>query len=240
MRRKFNFQTGQAYAEYAVLLALLALVVLLALAAMGVSLDGALAAVSGMFRGTATPPSDSSYKTDFDGDLKDWFIAEYGIWRGEAEIERGRLKLEAVTLSMLKGHATKDFDALVSGVKIENEKKVWNGYGLMFRADSSGKNGYMFEIEKKNSGQPTQMYFSKWVDGKQQKLPGAVVNLPDNFDWNSASSMQVSARGDTLTAYVGGKQVLQTRDTTYTQGQVGIAANAGSEITVDSFALAPK
>jgi Flp pilus assembly pilin Flp len=240
MRPKIKTEIGQAYAEYAVLLALIALVVLLALAALGVSVDNAFAAIAGMFRGSPTPTSDNSYKTEFDGDLKDWFIAKFGVWRGKAEIEHGKLKLDPVTLSMLKGHMLKDFDVQVSGVGIEHEKKVWNGYGLMFRADSSGRNGYMFEIEKKNAGQPSQMYFSKWVDGKQTKLPGAAVNLPDNFDWKNASSMQISARGDTLTAYVGGKQVLQTRDSTYSQGQVGIASNAGTEITVDSFSLTPK
>jgi len=240
MFRKIKNQTGQAVVEYAILLAMIALVVLLVLAAMGISLDGAYAAVAGIFRGKATPTSDNSYKTEFDGDLDDWFTAEYGFWRGDAETERGRLKLDPVTLTMLKGHSVKDFDVQVSGVGIENEKKVWNGYGLMFRADSSGRNGYMFEIEKKSAGQPSQMYFSKWVDGKQQKLSGAVVTLPDNFEWSSASSMQISARGDTLTAYVGGKQVLQTRDSTYSQGQVGIASNAGTEITVDSFSLTPK
>jgi hypothetical protein len=46
---------------------------------MGVSVDNAFAAIAGMFRGSPTPTSDNSYKTEFDGDLKDWFIAKFGV-----------------------------------------------------------------------------------------------------------------------------------------------------------------
>lgn len=238
---KHSTERGQSYVEYAVLLALIALASLLALAAMGVSLESAYASIVGMFNTDQPPSATEGYQTGFDGALDDWIAAQYGFWRGgKAEIERGRLKLAPLTMNLLKSYTGKDYDLLLTGPQIENKNGTWNGFGLMFRADASGRNGYMFEIEKKNPANPTQLYFSKWVDGKQYKIPSTITNAPNNFDWKNVGNMQVTVRGDTMTAYLGGKQVAQTRDSTFAQGQVGIASNAGSELRVDGFSVTPK
>jgi len=232
---------GQSYVEYGILLALIALAALLALAAMGVSLENTYETIVKMFNRDQPPSPTEGYQTSFDGDLKDWIVAKYGYWKGgEAEIKRGRLELEPLTMNLLKSYSGKDYDLTLTGPQINHKNPTWNGFGLLFRADATGKNGYMFEIEKKNPANPTQLYFSKWVDGKQYKLTNSITNAPDNFDWKNMGNMQVTVRGDTMTAYLGGKQIVQTRDTTFTQGQVGIASNAGSELSVDAFSVTPK
>ncbi len=231
---------GQSYVEYGVLLMLIALAALFALTAMGMSLDGAYNSIVGLFKGN-TPPTIEGYQTTFDGELKDWATAAYGFWKGgKAQSKFGQLELNPLTLSLLKGYVGKDYDVTLVNPKTDNKSDNWNGFGVMFRADSGGSNGYMFEVERKDDERPPQMYFSKWVDGKQYKLRDTIVNVPEHFDWKNAGNMQVSVRGDTMTAYMGGKQIAQTRDGTFTQGQVGIASNAGSKLYVDGFSVVPK
>lgn len=231
---------GQSYVEYGILLMLIALTAVFALVAMGLSLDSAYNAIVGLFKGE-TPPTIEGYQTTFDGELTDWVTAASGLWKGgKAQSKFGQLELNPLTLSLLKGYTGKDYDVTVVNPKTNKQSEKWNGFGVMFRADGAGANGYMFEVERKDHDQPGQMYFSKWVDGKQYKLRDSIVNVPDNFNWEQAGNMQVSVRGDTMTAYVNGKQIVQARDSTYTQGQVGIASNAGSRLYVDGFSVTPK
>jgi hypothetical protein len=47
--------------------------------------------------------------------------------------------------------------------------------------------------------------------------------------------MSVKVEGDTFTAYMDGKQVLQGKDDTYPAGGSGVFSNAGTELNFSDF-----
>jgi hypothetical protein len=94
-----------------------------------------------------------------------------------------------------------------------------NGYGIWFRATNVEKvNGYTFQYDPGHGYGAFIM--RKWVNGNELS-PFAVAYAP-GYNWTTTPrQVQIVAKGNTFTAYVDGKQVLQGTDSTYTQGGVG-------------------
>jgi hypothetical protein len=93
----------------------------------------------------------------------------------------------------------------------------------------------MFEVEQVNKNKPVQVYFSKWVNGKQIQPPLSVTTMPSNFDWTNPPDFKIDVEGDTFTAYLDGKQVLTAKDSTYKVGGVGATANQGTQLTFENL-----
>lgn len=230
-----SFPKGQALVEYALLILLIALVAGLALNAMGVSIPEIYNQAMAGGRGddlACNPLARAG---------KDWEAFEDKFWRGGIVQQHSGYQVCPLCGGLLPGYSGRDYRVDLSGVKVKNVNPTWNGYGVTFRAkyDKKGLHGYMFEIEKVNKNAPVQIYFSKWVNGKQIRPPLAVQNLPPDFDWNNPPDISVKVEGDTFVAYLNGKEVLKASDKTYAEGGAGMVANLGTRLDFADFLLNP-
>ncbi len=228
-----RFQKGQGLVEYALLLLLIAIVGGLALNAMGVSIPDIYNQVMAGLRGEDAACSPLARAG------KEWDAFKDKFWRGGIAQKDGGFQVCPLCGGLLPGYSGSDYRVDLSGVKVQNVNPTWNGYGVAFRAEygKKGLNGYMFEIEKVNKNAPVQIYFSKWVNGKQIRPPLAVKNLPPDFDWNNPPDISVKAEGDTFIAYLDGKEVLKASDKTYTEGGAGVVSNLGTKLDFADFAV---
>lgn len=228
-----SYQIGQGLVEYALLLLLIALVAGLGLSAAGVSIPELYNQVM------AGPKSEETACDPLASAGRNWDIFEDKFWRGGITQEGGLYEACPLCGGLLPGYKGNDYQVDLSGVKVSNVNPTWNGYGVAFRADytKKGLDGYMFEIERVNKNAPVQVYFSKWVNGKQIKPPLSVTNLPADFDWNSPPDISVRAEGDKFTAYLDGQEILQARDKTYTEGGAGVVSNQGTTLEFSDFLI---
>lgn len=217
---------GQGLVEYALLLILITVVSLLALSLAGISISDIFSGVGSLFQPTSNqclPIAQAGEEWD---ELMDKF------WRGGITTGENGYEVCRLCGGILPGFSGSDYEIDLSGVSVDNVTSSWNGYGVAFRAEytKNGLNGYMFEIEKANKNSPAQIYFSKWVNGKQIKPPLAVKNMPANFNWDNPPEMRIEVKGDTFTAYLDGQSALSAQDKTYTDGGVGVISNLGTQL----------
>jgi hypothetical protein len=230
---------AQGIVEYILLIALISLVAGLALDAAGVSIpelyDGAVSAIRGDETILITDTDCSQTMRATQG----WDAFKDKSWRGGVEYQDVRYQVCPQCGGTLPGFAGGDAVISLAGVNVKNVRNSWNGYGVVFHAKYEKKkmNGYMFEIERQNKNQPVQIYFSKWVKGKQIRPPLAVLNMTSTFDWENPPSIQIQVEGNKFTALLDGRQVLQTSDGTYNEGGVGVFANPGTQMTFDDFTV---
>lgn len=228
---------GQSLVEYALILALIAATLLLTLRLLGVSVADVFAAMVAALGGDAC---EVYTDTGFDGGLDDWTPVEYGFWRGDMGTSDGQLAAAPLSAMLLDGFSGEDYTIDVGEVRLQQVRNVYQGYGVMFRSsqDRRGRmNGYMVEIEKVNRRDSGTLYFSKWVNGNQVRPPIAAQRLSSDFDWENPPRLKVGVEGDTFTAFLDGKEVLQGRDSLYTEGTVGVAANFGSKMQMDELSV---
>lgn len=229
-------QRGQSLLEYALIIALVAVLIALTMNAMGISLadvySKAVAALEGETGGGDDPDcTPLAVATD------DWKNLQDKFWRGGIKQGDDGFYVCPLCGGLLPGFSGNDYAIDLPGVKVSNVLPSWNGYGVAFRADyqKSGLNGYMFEIERVNKKLPTQIYFSKWVNGKQIKPPLASITAPANFDWDNPPNMTVKVEGDQMIAYLNGVEVLRASDSTYPEGGAGVIANMGTQLQFKDF-----
>lgn len=230
-----NFLRGQGLVEYVLLLLLLGSAIILALSISGVSLSELYAdAVDGLgLSGTDAACAVLGQAGE------DWQAFKDGFWKGGIAQVDGRYAVCPLCGGLLPGNPGSDYSIDMSGVTIQNIQPTWNGYGVSFRSnyDKGGLDGYMFEVEQVNKNKPAQIYFSKWVNGKQIQPPLSIATAPANFDWENPPDFQVEVQGDTFTAYLDGKQMLTAKDSTYKEGGVGAISNHGTQLTFDNLVV---
>jgi len=233
-------QRGQGLLEYALLIALVAVLIALTLNAMGISIADVYSKAVAALEGDTSGEDDLDCKplavaTD------EWKNLEDKFWRGGIKQGDGEFYVCPLCGGLLPGFSGNDYVIDLSDVKVSNVLPSWNGYGVAFRADyqKSGLNGYMFEIERVNKNLKTQIYFSKWVNGKQIKPPLATITAPANFDWDNPPSMTVKVEGDQMIAYLNGVEVLRASDSTYAEGSSGVIANMGTQLQFNDFYATP-
>ena len=227
---------GQGLVEYALLLALIALVAALALDASGVSVSDVYRDTIATLRGDRVPAGEEPACIQTIEATGQWNPYKDGFGRGGVEYRNGRFQVCSLCGGTVPGSHGKDYTLTFSNVQVENVRKSWNGYGVLFRGTFEKKkySGYMFEIERQNENKPTQVYFSKWVKGKQIRPLLSVLDLP-SFDWENPPEIQVKVEGDTFTAYLDGKEVLRAKDDTYPDGSSGVISNPGTELKFGGF-----
>ncbi|GAB4444565.1 MAG: hypothetical protein Kow0031_26990 [Anaerolineae bacterium] len=113
-----------------------------------------------------------------------------------------------------------------------------DGFGLFFRVNNpDAPNGYLFEYAP---GFGSGAFLFRRVSAGSPSWPLAVVRVTGNFAWrNTPQLVTVSAKGDTLTAFVNGQQVLQTIDDSFPGGQVGLRLAGGSAACFDDVTAKP-
>jgi len=234
-----NSCKAQGLVEYALLLLLVAVVTGLGLSAAGVSIPEVYNQVITGFQGGGENGAGGEQPAclPLAQAGEDWTAFYDKFWRGGITPEGLGYQVCPLCGGLVPGFTGSDYQIDLSGVQVGNVRPTWNGYGVAFRSEygKQGLNGYTFEIERVNKNAPVQIYFSKWVNGKQIKPPLSVQNLPADFDWNTPPDISVKAEGDTFTAYVGGKPVLQASDQTFTEGGAGVISNYGTQLSFSDF-----
>jgi len=232
-------ESGQGLVEYALILVLVSLVVIGSMSAMGISLRDVFQNITDAFNGSkAVDALQNFYTNTFDEDMSDWTTAKWkknfgGRWR----VQDGKLVGDRFAATFLDDFDQEDYTLTATGITFDNDKKNWLGGGLFFRTDPDTGNGYVFEIEKRNNGHDTEIYFRKWINGYQIDPPLASAPIPAGFDFDNLTDIQIQVDGETFTAFMDGNQVLQTSDSTYKSGTVGVASNDGSRMEVDDIRI---
>lgn len=219
---KSKLSSGQGVIEYALFVSLLLMTVYLSLNAMGLSVRDAFTMVyCGISRSDAC---QSLFKDDFNN-LNAWTIVR-GIWK----TENGKLLAGPGEGRIFRDLSQKDYVISLNGAQLFQG----NGYGVFFRATNpSAVNGYSFQYDPGYGG----FIFRKWVNGNEISPPFAVAKAP-SFDWYSQPrNVQVVVQGDTYIAYVDGVKVLEGRDSTYTEGGMGLRTWDNSTISVDQVTV---
>lgn len=216
--------SGQGLAEYALILALVVLGVILILSLVGFDVQGAYCRV---VSSVGLSQACGAYFSDDFNDLSQWQIVR-GNWQTKDGDLLGGPNEGRIFHNLTQG----DYTITVNGAVLNRG----NGYGIWFRATNVERvNGYTFQYDPGYDGGAFIM--RKWVNGNELR-PFAVARAP-GYNWTGTPRQaQIVAKGNTFTAYVDGKQVLQGSDSTYTQGGVGFRTWNGTtarfgNITVD-------
>lgn len=253
-KRKTGGHSGQGLLEYAIVAALITLLVILFLNLLGVNINQIFKDLidkmggndpamivddsGGQNDGEESPPESeiiNFFTDDFENGTSNWTRVRSTLFNGNWLTQQGKLKGTQLGATLLNNFSRDDFIVSVDGVELKSVGKKYEGYGIFFRASNENAiNGYMVEVEKKDSKDPGLLYFSKWENGYQIVPPLASTTVPDNFDWENPGDFKVAVQGNTFTAYLDGKEMLTAKDDTYNKGTIGISVNSGSQITLDS------
>lgn len=241
-------ESGQGIVEYALIMVLVSLVTVGSMSAMGVNMRDVYQNVADAFggnQGSIINPDGpigqalrNFYANTFDEDMNDWSTAEWRkLFGGRWRVQDGKLIGDRDAAAFLDNFNRDNYTLTATGIKFDNDKKNWLGGQLFFRADPETRDGYVFQIEKRNYGKDTQIYFRKYVNGYQIDPPLASAPIPAGFDWDNPTDIQIKVDGDTFTAYMDGGEVLQTTDSSYKSGTVGVASNQGSMMEIDDILI---
>jgi hypothetical protein len=74
------------------------------------------------------------------------------------------------------------------------------------------------------------------VNGKRLQFAGANTKVSSG-QWHT---LRVVAKGDQLTCWFDGKQLIDTHDKTYSNGKIGLWTKADSVIAFDDLTVAPQ
>jgi hypothetical protein len=110
-----------------------------------------------------------------------------------------------------------------------NGKNKNTGFDILFRMQDE-KNGYRFTYNSK-----INVYrFWKQVNGNWVRI--ASTSVPSEWG-NNPMDVQVKLVGDTFTAIKGGQEVLQVRDSAFSEGQVGLRNKPSSKSCFGDFSV---
>jgi Domain of Unknown Function (DUF1080) len=107
--------------------------------------------------------------------------------------------------------------------------KVDQGMGLVFRF----RDPKSYYIVRANALEDNFRLY-RMVNGKRLQFAGANVKVPAN-QWHT---IRVVAKGDHITCWFDGKQLIDAHDKTYTTGKIGFWTKADSVIAFDDLTVA--
>ena len=107
--------------------------------------------------------------------------------------------------------------------------KVDQGMGLVFRF----RDLKSYYIVRANALEDNFRLY-RMVNGKRLQFAGANVKAPAN-QWHT---IRVVAKGDHITCWFDGKQLIDAHDKTYTTGKIGLWTKADSVIAFDDLTVA--
>ena len=226
---------GQGLIEYALILAGVALAVFLTLNITGMSIRDVYCQVNNSFGGTAC---DANKNCSFSFES----ASELDAWEGSASdrltLENGKACITGdgktadsyLNPSCSDSLPSDDYSITLSDVTVNKEVGNKNtGFDTWFRAQDD-ENGYLFIY---NTG-GNYVRFWKIVNGKWIRL--AHKNVPAS--WNTQElNFRIDIQGDTFTAYQGGEMLLQTSDSAYPSGQVGIRNKPSSKSCIGGISV---
>jgi Flp pilus assembly pilin Flp len=233
---------GQGLVEYALILVLVSSIVAVSLHLTGTSIreifTRALCEIQGEEDCQAQVFLEEEFSEETEFDFSSW---ETGLWRkknNEWWLEDGKLVSDKDASILFDQIIDGAYSVLISGVDLLNESNKKQGVSLHFNSSYEDKNfsGYALQIVSEKKGD--FIYFQEYSKGKPIK-PDLTkkLRLPLDFNWDNPVDIQVDVQGDTFTGYVNGQMVIQAQDSTYSQGQVGIASGKDSEISVDAITV---
>ncbi len=106
--------------------------------------------------------------------------------------------------------------------------KVDQGMGLVFRF----RDPKSYYIVRANALEDNFRLY-RMVNGKRLQFASANVKVPAN-QWHT---IRVVAKGDHITCWVDGKQLIDTHDKTYSTGKIGLWTKADSVIAFDDLTV---
>lgn len=218
-------ERGQGVAEYALIIVIIILGIILALAVFGMDVQGMYCrAVSSIGLSQAC----GAYFSDDFNNLSAWQIV-MGKW----QTKDGELMGGPGEGRIFHSLSQSDYVITVSGAVLNQG----NGYGIWFRASNVDKvNGYTFQYDPGyGSG---AFIMRKWVNGNEL-TPFAVARAAGYNWYNTPRQVQIVVRGNTFTAYIDGKQVLQGTDSTYTSGGIGLRTWNNTTTRFDKISVDP-
>jgi hypothetical protein len=121
-----------------------------------------------------------------------------------------------------------DLDVSVKGKALSG--KIDQGIGLVFRFRDPNS----YYIVRANALENNFRLY-KMVNGKRLQFAGANAKVSTG-QWHT---LRVTAKGDHVTCWFDGKQLIDTHDKTYTSGKVGLWTKADSVIAFDDLTVAP-
>lgn len=222
MKRLSWTGNGQSMTEITILLGLVAAVAIASLTLTGEGTRDALCRAAGAFGSNC-----SDLFVDNFAHLDNWTI-QNGRW----QVRDGRLCIEG-TGRIYYSLNRSDYVIDINLARISQG----NGYGIFFR-DSGGPafNGYTFQYDP-GYGKGA-FIFRKWINGRELSVPIARVDAPTGYNWyGSDRQVRVEVRGDTFTAFIDGQLVVQARDTTFTQGGIGLRSWDATSVCFDDLRI---
>ncbi len=226
MRNFFSRRaSAQAVSEYALIVMFIVIGIVALLAITGVDLQSVYCRVA---TGLGLVNVCGNYFSDEFANLNNWQIVN-GNWR----TENGELVGSGGEGRIFRELNQRDYLINIPAANLDRG----NGYGVFFRAtDVRNVDGYTFQYDPGyGSG---AFIMRKWVNGNELS-PFAVATAPASYNWNTNRSVQVAVKGNTFTAYVDGKQVLQGTDSTYSQGGIGFRTWDATTAHFGSVAVDP-
>jgi hypothetical protein len=109
--------------------------------------------------------------------------------------------------------------------------KVDQGMGLVFRF----RDPKSYYIVRANALEDNFRLY-RMVNGKRLQFAAANVKVPAN-QWHT---IRVVAKGDRITCWFDGKQLIDAHDKTYTTGKIGLWTKADSVIAFDDLTVSPQ
>lgn len=132
---------------------------------------------------------------------------------------------------IFRGLSQSDYVITVNGAVLNQG----NGYGLWFRAtDFDRVNGYTFQYDPGYGA----FIMRKWVNGNELS-PFAMARAPGYGWYNTPRQIQIAVKGNTFTAYIDGRQVLQGTDSTYASGGIGFRTWSNTTARFDNISVDP-
>ncbi len=114
----------------------------------------------------------------------------------------------------------------------------YSSQGIIFRADSSFKNGYLFQIY---TGRPGMYSIWKIVNGEFQAISHWENSDLVKVGYEKWNKIAVEAKGDTLSFFINGNLVAKISDGTYKSGRIGLwtkgKAGGGGAVLFDNLVI---
>jgi len=167
-------------------------------------------------------------------------------WRTVTEANNRRLQVSGPQVGILKNKVYRDFDAVFTFWMPDSKGVTW-----VLRADSTGKNYYMFHLSGPKSTNPLPNRFYTYLvrDGNPESL-NTPTPLVFDFTPNTSYTINVSVRGHriehSITSNESGEKVVlgQFTDTsaakdTMLYGHFGFRALGNEVFLIDDFTIDP-
>lgn len=114
----------------------------------------------------------------------------------------------------------------------------YSSQGVIFRADNTFKNGYLFQIY---SGRPGMYSIWKIVNGEFQALSHWQNSNLVKVGFEKWNKITVEAKGENLAFYINGTLVAKLSDGTYKSGRIGLwtkgKAGGGGAVLFDNLVI---